>query len=65
MYSGFDKHNQNIGLDTPLDQIYVDKSDKSPNPMDTHWGGKKHTENKIKQGDYKDREVYRYKNPKI
>jgi hypothetical protein len=33
--------------------------------MDTHWGGKKHTEQKIKQGDYKDREVYRYKNTKI
>ena len=65
MYSGFDKHNQNIGLDTPLDQIFIDKSEKSPNPMDTHWGGKKYTEKKIKQGDYKDREVYKYKNPKI
>ena len=31
--------------------------------MDTHWGGKKYTE-KIKEGDYKDREVYRYKNLK-
>ena len=30
--------------------------------MDTNWGGKKYTQEKIKQGEYKDREVYKYNN---
>ena len=60
MLSGFDQHNQNIGLDTPLDKIYTSSSDKSANPMDTNWGGKKYTESKIKAGDYKGREVYKH-----
>lgn len=60
MYSGFDQYNQNVGLDTPLDKMYTEKNKKSANPMDTHWGGKKYTESKIKAGDYKDREVYKH-----
>ena len=62
MYSGFDKDNQNIGSDTPLDRIFNSNSEISSNPMDTNWGGKKHTQDKIKQGEYKDREVYKYNN---
>ena len=60
MFQGFDETNQNIGLDTPLDKIYSSNSNKSANPMDTNWGGKKYTESKIKAGDYKGREVYKH-----
>ena len=61
MYSGFDKYNQNIGNDTPLDRMYNSNSKISPNPMDNNWGGKKYTQDKIDKGDYEDREVYKYK----
>ena len=60
MYSGFDQYNQNIGLKTPLDFLYNEKTEKSRNPMDNNWGGKKHTQNAINKGEYKDREVYKY-----
>ena len=62
MYSGFDKYNQNIGNDTPLDRMYTSNSKTSPNPMDANWGGKKYTRDKIKQGKYKNREVFKYNN---
>ena len=60
MLQGYDQHNQNIGLDTPLDKLYNSNSEKSANPMDTNWGGKKYTESKIKAGDYKRREIYKH-----
>ena len=60
MYSGYDENNQNIGLDTPLDKMYSSTSEKSANPMDTNWGGKKYSESRIKAGDYKEREVYKH-----
>tara|TARA_Y100000768_G_C23975689_1_gene682935 strand:- start:1926 stop:2618 length:693 start_codon:yes stop_codon:yes gene_type:complete len=60
MYSGFDELNQNIGLDTPLDKMFNEKSKKSRNPMDPHWGGKNFTKDAVLNGDYKDREIYRY-----
>ena len=60
MYSGFDQYNQNVGLDTPLDKLFSEKNSKSANPMDTHWGGKKHTQQKLEEGDYKDRYVYKH-----
>ena len=60
MYSGFDQYNQNVGLDTPLDKLFSEKNSKSANPMDTHWGGKKHTQKKLEEGDYKDRQVYKH-----
>lgn len=60
MYSGFDQYNQNIGLETPLDFLYNEKTEKSRNPMDNNWGGKKYTQNAINKGEYKDREVYKY-----
>ena len=40
---GFDPQNQYIGLQTPLDQIGF-QGTKSPNPMDTNWGGIKYTQ---------------------
>ena len=60
MFQGFDEHNQNIGYDTPLDKMFNSNSEKSANPMDTNWGGKKYTEAKIKAGDYKGREVIKH-----
>lgn len=59
MYSGFDQYNQNVGLDTPLDKIFKEQTEKSRNPMDPHWGGKNFTMQALEDGDYKDREVYR------
>ena len=61
MYSGFDKHNQNIGLDTPLDRLFHERGENgvSRNPMDTNWGGKQFTKNAINKGDYKGREIYK------
>ena len=62
MYAGFDQGNQNIGLDTPLDKLFNEKNTdgQSRNPMDTNWGGKKHTKSALERGDYKDREVKKY-----
>ena len=60
MYQSFDSHNQNIGLDTPLDKIFNSNEKKSPNPMDTNWGGKKYTQNLVDSGKYCDRYVFRH-----
>ena len=62
MYAGFDQYNQNIGIDTPLDFLFTEKTEKSRNPMDSNWGGKEHTAAALKGGDYVGREVYKYKN---
>ena len=59
MYQGIDTHNQNIGLDTPLDRIYNDNSKISANPMDTNWGGEKYTKSQVDSGKYEDRYVYK------
>ena len=61
MYSGFDQYNQNIGIDTPLDFLYRENTTNSRNPMGTNWGGKEHTNNALKRGDYEGREVYKHK----
>ena len=60
MYSSYDQYNQNVGLDTPLDKIFNEKNKTSANPMDPHWGGKKYTELRVSNGDYKGREVYKH-----
>ena len=60
MYSGFDAYNQNIGLDTPLDFLFTEKTELSRNPYDNNWGGKEHTDKALKGGDYVGREVYKY-----
>jgi hypothetical protein len=60
MYSGFDQYNQNIGIDTPLDFLFTEKTDESRNPIDPNWGGKDYTANALKAGNYVGREVYKY-----
>jgi len=61
LYPGFDPHDQNVGLKTPLDKMYhEDPGVISANPMDANWGGSNYTENRIKEGDYKDDEVKIY-----
>lgn len=60
MYSGFDSQNQSVGLDTPLDKLYHEKSKSSANPMDPHWGGKKFTKTKVERGEYRDRYIYKH-----
>ena len=44
-YPGFDPYNQNSGDHTPLDKMFsMTTSDgKSPNPMDSEWGGVEYT----------------------
>ena len=60
MYSGIDTHNQNIGLDTPLDKLFHESGEKSANPMDPNWAGKKFTQQKLEDGKYKGRYVYKH-----
>lgn len=64
LYQGFDKHNQYIGLYTPLDKIYHSDEKISPNPLDTNWGGIEYTQSKVDRGDYSDRYVYKNNNTK-
>jgi len=63
MYSGFDQYNQNVGVNTPLDFLYNEKTFLSRNPMDPNWGGKEYTKKALKNGDYKGRELYKYNTP--
>ena len=63
MLQGLDTHNQNIGLDTPLDKMFYENGEKSVNPMDPNWGGKKYTQKAIERGDFEGR--YVYKNPPL
>ena len=57
-FPGFDKQDQYIGLNTPLDQMYNETGTSvSPNPMDTNWGGKEFTKNLVEKGYYDDRVV--------
>ena len=65
MFSGFDQYNQNVGVETPLDFLYNEKTTESRNPMDPNWGGKEYTKKALKEGDYKGREVYKYNTPQI
>ena len=57
-YPSFDPQNQYIWLDTPIDKIqHTDIDGKSPNPMDTDWGGHEFTKSLIDKGYYKDENV--------
>ena len=57
-YPAYDAHNQYIGLETPLDKMFNEQSDKvSANPMDTNWGGIKYTQSLIDKGYYADDNV--------
>lgn len=58
LYPGFDPLNQYIGLRTPLDKMqHQNINGKSPNPMDTNWGGSRFTQSLINKGYYKENEV--------
>ena len=59
-YAGVDTHNQYIGLETPLDKMFNEKEEdlKSDNPMDSNWAGSAYSKKQVKEGVYKDREVY-------
>ena len=65
MFNGFDSHNQDIGLDTPLDKIFYQPGNKSVNPMDPHWGGKNYTLDAVNRGDFEERYVYRKPHEKV
>ena len=57
-YPAYDPQDQYIGLKTPLDKMYHDNKDaKSPNPMDTNWGGKQYTQDLVDKGAYSQDEV--------
>ncbi len=57
-YPGFDPQDQNVGLDTPLDDMFHQNiGGLSPNPRDDNWGGAKYTEDLVKKGVYKDDNV--------
>ena len=53
-YPAFDPFDQYIGLNTPLDKMFHDKSGISPNPMDTDWGGIEYSNKVVKAGYYKE-----------
>jgi hypothetical protein len=57
IYAGYDPQNQTIGANTPLDKMFNQTIGVSPNPMDHNWGGVEFTENLVKAGVYKGREV--------
>ena len=57
LYQGYDRDNQYIGLDTPLDKKFNSSDKNTPNPMDTNWGGIEYTQRLVDSGKYKDRYV--------
>jgi len=59
MYPSYDPQNQEIGIDTPMDKIFNEKTRVSPNPMDTNWGGVKYTDAAINSGMYSENEIYK------
>ena len=56
-------HNQDIGLDNPIDKMFNSSENKSVNPMDPNWGGKQYTEKAVENCEFKDR--YVTKQPQI
>ena len=57
-YTGYDPHNQDIGVETPLDKMYNDSTNPvSANPMDDNWGGVQYTEKLVESGYYAGNEV--------
>lgn len=52
LFPGVDPHNQYIGLDVPLDNVYKSykHKEKSPNAMDTNWGGIKYSREVVDGG---------------
>ena len=57
-YPGFDPQDQNVGLDTPLDNMFHENiNGLSANPIDPNWGGAEYTEKLVEEGVYKDDNV--------
>jgi hypothetical protein len=58
-YPAYDESSYYVGTTTPLDVMDMaqEKSNVSPNPMDTNWGGSEYTEKLVEQGYYADNEV--------
>uniref|UniRef100_A0A6C0CRB2 Uncharacterized protein n=1 Tax=viral metagenome TaxID=1070528 RepID=A0A6C0CRB2_9ZZZZ len=56
-YPAYDPQDQYVGLNTPLDRMYNDKSSVSPNPMDANWGGQAYTQELVDEGYYAGDEV--------
>ena len=59
MLAGIDLHNQDIGLETPLDKMFYQNGEISVNPMDPKWGGKKYTQTAIDNGEFEGSYVYK------
>jgi hypothetical protein len=58
LYPGYDPMNQDIGVTTPLDQIYTSYGPVSDNPMDPNWGGVSYSESVVdKTGKYAENAV--------
>ena len=61
-YPAYDESSYYVGTTTPLDTMDMaqEKSNVSPNPMDTNWGGSEYTQNLVDKGYYVDNEVKLY-----
>ena len=61
-YPAYDESSYYVGTTTPLDTMDMaqEKSNVSPNPMDTNWGGAEYTQNLVDKGYYVDNEVKLY-----
>ena len=59
-FPAFDQQDQYVGLNTPLDQMFHDKTKISPNPMDANWGGQSYTKELVDEGYYAEDEVKIY-----
>ena len=54
-YPSYDRDNQYIGAITPLDKMYNNDEDVSPNAMDRNWGGVDYSRDIVESGRFKDR----------
>jgi hypothetical protein len=59
LYPALDTENQYIGEEVPLDKLYNEGTldHCSANPMDPNWCGEQYSQFRVKEGDYKNREV--------
>ena len=59
MLAGIDTHNQDIGLETPLDKMFYQSGEVSVNPMDPKWGGKNYTQTAVDNGEFEGSYVHK------
>ena len=63
-YPAYDPMDQYIGLDTPLDKMFHSANNKvSANAMDTTWGGREYSQDKVDAGYYRGDEVVLNRGP--